>query len=147
MSYWDASALTKLHFREADSADFLRLIARSPDRPLTAGVGVLGLERVAWFKAFTGQCTPAERDTVLAKIAAEVSRGGLRVVEWNDAMNDVFAETLRICYRQNPPLAVRTADAMHLAAALQAGETELVSTDARQRAAAFACGMTLFPPP
>lgn len=97
MSYWDASALTKLHFLEADSADFRRFAAGSPARPLTARVGVLELERVAWFKAATGQCTPTERDAVLAKIAAEVSRSDLRVVEWNNAVDDEFAEALRVC--------------------------------------------------
>lgn len=147
MSYWDASALTKLYFQEADCADFLRLAAGSPDRPRTARHGLLELERVAWFKAADGQCTLAERDAALAKITAEVNRGDLRVLEWDGAMNDEFAEVLRVCYEQNSPITVRTADAMHLAAARQAGETEVVSTDVRQRAAALACGLTVFPPP
>jgi predicted nucleic acid-binding protein len=36
-------------------------------------------------------------------------------------------------------------DALHLAAALSAGETEFVSNDNRQRAAAVALGLTVLP--
>lgn len=147
MSYRDASALTKLHFLEPDSARFRGLADHAPDRPLTGRIGVLELERVAWFKAANGQCTPAERDAVLAKVAAEVKRRDLRVVEWDDATDAEHAEVLRICYGQTPPIPVRTADAMHLACARQAGETGLVSTGVRQRTAALACGLTVFPTP
>ena len=36
-------------------------------------------------------------------------------------------------------------DALHVAAALSAGETEVLSNDLRQRAAAVAVGMTVLP--
>ena len=46
-----------------------------------------------------------------------------------------------------PPLFIRTLDAMHHATAIIAGETELVTTDKRLREAASLLGLTLFPLP
>ena len=37
------------------------------------------------------------------------------------------------CYRHAPPVPIRTLDAVHLATARVAGETELVATDRRMR--------------
>lgn len=146
MSYWDASALAKLHFPEPDSPTFRQFAAGSPAPPVTARLGVLEMERVAWFKETNGQSTPADRAAVLSQLAAEVSRGDVRVVEWNEAVEKIFAQVLQTCFSQRPPVVLRTADAMHLAAALLAGETEMVSTDTRLREAARLCGLTLFPP-
>jgi predicted nucleic acid-binding protein len=46
-----------------------------------------------------------------------------------------------------PAIFIRTNDAIHLAAARGAGETEIVATDKRLREAALALGFTVFPPP
>ena len=43
------------------------------------------------------------------------------------------------------PIAIRTLDALHLAAALSVSETEFVSNDIRQRTAAVALGMAVLP--
>ncbi|MFM9962544.1 MAG: hypothetical protein ACKV2Q_15135 [Planctomycetaceae bacterium] len=43
------------------------------------------------------------------------------------------------------PIWIRTLDALHVAAALSVGETDFVSNDLRQRAAATAVGMTVLP--
>lgn len=49
------------------------------------------------------------------------------------------------CYQQTPPIPLRTLDALHLATARVAGETEIVATDKRMRDAAKLLGFTLFP--
>ena len=60
-------------------------------------------------------------------------------------MRDTFEEVINFCYAQTPPIFVRTADAIHIATALAAGETEFVTADARQKKAAEVCGLTVFP--
>lgn len=52
---------------------------------------------------------------------------------------------LNSCYRQTPPIPLRTLDALHLASARVVGETELVATDKRVRDAAKLLGFTLLP--
>jgi hypothetical protein len=49
------------------------------------------------------------------------------------------------CYSQTPPVFVRTNDALHIASAIVAGETELVTTDLRRRGAAQLTGLTVQP--
>jgi predicted nucleic acid-binding protein len=49
------------------------------------------------------------------------------------------------CYRNSPPLAVRTLDAIHLASARVSGEKEIVVTDKRLREAAVLLGFSVFP--
>ena len=44
-----------------------------------------------------------------------------------------------------PPILLRTLDALHLASARVAGETEIVATDKRLREAAKLLGFALFP--
>jgi hypothetical protein len=56
-----------------------------------------------------------------------------------------FGQVLDRCFQENPPLLIRTLDAMHLACARVAGETEIVATDRRLRAVAALLGFTLFP--
>jgi predicted nucleic acid-binding protein len=52
---------------------------------------------------------------------------------------------LTLCYQQNPGIPLRTLDALHLASARVAAETELVTTDKRLRDAAKALSFSLFP--
>ena len=61
------------------------------------------------------------------------------------ALVKLYAQVLDLCYRQQPPIPLRTLDALHLASARAAGETELVATDKRMRDAAKLLGFALFP--
>ena len=56
-----------------------------------------------------------------------------------------FGQVLAFCYSQSPMIPIRTLDALHLASARVAGESELVATDKRMRDAAKALGFSLFP--
>ena len=56
-----------------------------------------------------------------------------------------FQHVLQTCLQRPQPIAIRTLDALHLAAALSVSESEFVSNDNRQRAAAVAVGMTVLP--
>jgi predicted nucleic acid-binding protein len=48
-------------------------------------------------------------------------------------------------YRHAPPITIRTFDAIHLATAHVAGESELVLTDKRMRESARLLGFSRFP--
>ena len=69
----------------------------------------------------------------------------MRLVELGADVEREYGQVLNLCYQQTPPLVLRTLDALHLASARVAGETELVATDKRMRAAAKLLGFTLFP--
>jgi len=52
---------------------------------------------------------------------------------------------LATCHRHAPPISLRTLDALDLASARVAGQTELVATDKRMRDAAKLLGFSVFP--
>ncbi|MBI4326103.1 MAG: PIN domain-containing protein [Chloroflexi bacterium] len=75
----------------------------------------------------------------------DVSAGELRLVELGADVEREYGQVLGACYPQTPPIPLRTLDALHLASARVAGETELVATDKRMREAAKLLGFSLFP--
>jgi predicted nucleic acid-binding protein len=56
-----------------------------------------------------------------------------------------YGQVLNLCYQPTPPILLRTLDAVHVASARLAGETEVVATDKRLRDAAKLLGFALFP--
>jgi predicted nucleic acid-binding protein len=145
MSYWDTSALAKLYVTEPDSTIFERKAAAERQDPVTARVTLFEMRRVAFRKEADGFVRPLFAETILQKLAANVQTGGVRVVEDDVAMIAEFDRIMAACYRRNPPLLLRTLDALHLASARVAGETEIVATDTRLREAARFLGFSLFP--
>ena len=71
----------------------------------------------------------------------------MRLIPLDERVTAEFERVVEKCLGRMPPLFIRTLDAMHLATAIIAGETELVTTDKRLREAASLLGLTLFPLP
>ena len=82
---------------------------------------------------------------VLSQVDRDIAAGQIRVVEMDAQTEAEFNAIMARCYRLAPPIPIRTFDAIHLATARVAGETELVATDKRMRDAAKLLGFTLFP--
>lgn len=143
MSYWDSSALVKLYVKETDSAQF---------EPLAlAGLLVTGtlalLEARTMFRRREAEgVLPSGQATALfAQLTADAAAGKIRVQTETDVVRGKFGEVLEACFSQTPPVFIRTNDALHIAAALVAGEKEFVTADGRQRAAAILMGLTVQP--
>lgn len=80
-------------------------------------------------------------------LSSDVASGEIVLVTGDDAVRREFDEVVDRCLSLAPPIFIRTNDALHLAAARCAGETEIVATDKRLREAALALGLKVFPPP
>jgi predicted nucleic acid-binding protein len=145
VSYWDTSALAKLYVSETDSTSFRSHAAQAGVAPVTAEVTPLEMRRVAFRKELAGGLQPGTAETTVAKVDADAAAGSIEIVEQNQAVVRELDRVMAACYRRNPPLPVRTLDALHLASARVAGENEIVATDTRLRAAALVLGFTLFP--
>ena len=144
MSYWDTSTLGKLYFPEADSLAFSQKAA-SATLIVTAKLALFEMRRVAFRKESDGLIPANTAETVLSQMDGDIAAGEIRVVEMNPQAEAEFSAIMARCYRQSPPIAIRTFDALHLATARAAGETELVVTDKRMRDAAKLLGFSLFP--
>jgi predicted nucleic acid-binding protein len=75
----------------------------------------------------------------------DITAGEIRLVELEPRVETEFNAIMAKCYREKPPLHIRTFDALHLASARASGETQVVATDQRLRDAAKLLGFSLFP--
>jgi len=115
-----------------------------PNPPLPAS---LFYEAHATFqrKETEGILQPGYAQKLHHQLTQDVATGELRLVELGPDVEREYGHVLSTCYQQTPPIPLRTLDALHLASARVAGETELVATDKRMRDAAKLLGFSLFP--
>lgn len=144
MSYWDTSTLSKLYLPEADSSAFARKAAGSATI-VTAKLALYEMRRVAFRKESDGLIPANTAEVVLSQVDQDIAAGQIRVAEMDLSVEAEFNAIMARCYRHAPPIPIRTFDAIHLATARVAGETEVVATDNRLREAAKLLGFSLFP--
>ncbi len=144
MSYWDTSALLKLYVAEPDSGVFLAFAASAP-KLVTAFIGKHEA-RAAFLRRETEKVlSPGGGEACYQKLLHDLNLGRLEVILESTQLEDEFGRILAQCLSHSPPILVRTNDALHLAAAKVTGETEFLSADGKQRAAATFLGFTVLP--
>ena len=144
MSYWDTSTLGKLYLPEADSPAFAQKAANATVI-VTAKLALYEMRRVAFRKESEGLIPANTAEAVLSQVDRDIVAGQIRVVEMGTQTEAEFNAIMARCYRHASPIPLRTFDAIHLATARVAGESELVLTDKRMREAARLLGFSLFP--
>ena len=80
------------------------------------------------------------------KLIQDVLSGRIELVAESPVLEAMFGVIVDQCLSQSPANFIRTNDALHLAAARLAGETEFVSADRNQRSAAAFLGFNVLPP-
>lgn len=144
MSYWDTSALGKLYVQESDSGDFERK-AESVAVIVTSSLARLEMHRIAFRKEIGGQIPAQTAEEILRQLDQDIASGDIRIVTIDPAVEAAFGNIMAACYRQPAPIPLRTFDALHLASARVAGETEIVATDKTLRTAATHLGFSVYP--
>ncbi len=140
MSYWDTSAIAKLFLDEADASRFRELEMQS-DRITTSSLTRFEARVLFW--------RHESSRTITAGMAAKFTAALISQLEWTwievrmdvQELEEEFERVLDTCWRQATPLRIRSLDAIHLATALMANETQFVTADVRQRAAAELLGL------
>ena len=144
MSYWDTSALVKLFVAEADSAQFQQL-AVSATRIVTAAVARLEARTV--FRRREGEeiLPKGEAVVLCSDLDQDIANGRVVIQSADSDVERAFVTVLENCFSQSPMIFVRTNDALHIASAIVAGETEFITADARQSSAARPMGLKVQP--
>ena len=143
MHYWDTSALLKLYVTEPDSA---RIRTRaSATGPLMTSDAVrwelfVALQR----KETSGNLTTGAAEVFYGQFESDVTAGRIVVQALDSAQLPRFQSLVKQLHRHQPPILIRTLDALHLSAALGGQAEEFVTTDQRQAQAATALGLTVF---
>ncbi len=146
MSYWDTSALAKLYVQEVDSEDFEAHAATDPNITISE-TGRLELRAVLRRNEAEGALSPGATEILHASFCALISSGHFREEAITPELESEYYSILDSCLGQSPPIFLRTNDALHLAAARRANQSEVVSTDKGLRKAALFLGFTVFPAP
>lgn len=144
MSYWDTSALAKLYLVEPDSAKFDALAQRPV--PIRISPLVRYEARLTFLRCERERVIAAHAAVVLSRrLDQDIANGKVEIVAADFAIETEFEQVVQACMNRATPISIRALDALHVAAALSAKETEFVSNDLRQRDAAVAVGMTVLP--
>ncbi len=145
MSCWDTSALVKLYVTEPDSADFLALVAGTGRAIRTSDLARVELYSTLSRKEGAGELPRGRADQLYGFFLAHLSAGMIVSVPLGA---DVLAEAkvlVKAAHSQQPPLLIRSLDALHVASAVVSGSQTMVATDTRLRAVAQLSGLRLFP--
>jgi len=142
MGYWDTSALVKLYAEEPDSATFE---AQAVNAAVTSRIAIYEAYATFMRKEAEGLLQPGSAQMLYSELLQDVATGELRLVELAADVEQEYGKVLTFCYQQNPKIPLRTLDALHLASARVADETDLVATDKRMRDAGKRLGFSLFP--
>ena len=103
------------------------------------------MHRIAFRKETGGKIPAQTAEEILRQLNQDIASGDIRIVTIDQAVEAAFGNIMAACYRQSPPIPLRTFDALHLASARVAGETEIVSTDKTLRTAARHLGFSIYP--
>ena len=145
MSYWDTSCLVKLYVAETDSALFEAYALTSP-LMVTSDIARFELWTTLRRKEAEGQLAPGAASALFQLFKADVANGDIILIPTDDTVKSAFDAIIDHCHGHLSPLPIRTLDAIHLAAARTAHESEIVTADKRLREAAIFEGFNVFPP-
>ena len=144
MSYWDSSAIAKLYLNEADSDMYLAL-AKTAIPVRTSPLGQFEVTLAIRRHQLDGKLDAQSANELADELLVDLGDGTVELIASDFDLHAEFQHVLQTCFERPQPISIRTLDALHLAAALSVSETEFVSNDIRQRAAAEAMGMTVLP--
>lgn len=143
MQYWDTSTLLKLFAPEPDSALFAAHL--SPLAICISQVGQAEMLRAIARKETEGAIPARSAETAFGKFLADVSAGRIVVLSFDSHVELHFRTLVLQLHRRQPPVVVRTLDAIHLATAQLLPADEVVTLDGHMRAGAAALGLRVFP--
>ena len=144
MQYWDTSALAKLYVSEPDSANFAAYLAATGPVS-TSELARWELFRVLARKEMERVIPAGAAQSIFGSFLAHAVAGRVSLVPMSAAVETRFQRIVAQLHGSNPPLVVRTLDAIHLATADLHSADTMVATDASLRRCAGALGLKLYP--
>ena len=143
MIYWDTSCVLKLYTPEEDSEVYLRLADGSSEPLFSSEVLDTELFYALCQKENRGDIKPGWAKQLHKKFRADVEKGRVMLLAVGHDVLAQSVEVARRCYGRKPPVMLRTLDGIHLATALVAKCSEIVTTDRRMRQGADFLGLSL----
>lgn len=130
MIYLDASFLVSLYSADANSAAAVHAMQVTGLTYLVSTLGELEVVNAMGLRAFRKEITPAQMQVSLNAFEHDAQSG---IFQLRTLSETIFERALKLSRQTTGKLGTRTADVLHVAAALELGATHLYSFDQRQR--------------
>lgn len=128
--YADPSFLVSLYSPDANSAAAARTMQASSAQPFVTTFGELEVVNAMGLRVFRKEVSPAQAQSSLLEFEKDLRDGVFQLRELTDPILDRARQLSR---QTTPKLGTRTADLLHVAAALELGVDCLYTFDLHQR--------------
>lgn len=144
MTYLDTSVVVSLYSPDANSAAAVEFLQTCGDALLITTLCEVEAVNAFELRVFRKQITSSQAEVSLNDFALDLRN---RVIQLRSLPELVFERTRQLSRQWTAALGSRTADVLHVAAALELGASNFYSFDLQQRKMAQAVGLTLNPFP
>jgi predicted nucleic acid-binding protein len=144
MIYLDSSLLVSLYCLDANSALAAASLESAKDILLITTLGELETVNAFGLRLFRKEILSREAETARLEFETDLRA---RIYQVRGLPELAFERARELSHKLTPTLGTRTADLLHVAAALELGATALFTFDVQQRKMADAAGLNLNPLP
>jgi len=142
MIYTDSSVIFSVHGKDANTLAAVRLLESAPTPFLLSPLCEVEFANALGLRLFRKEILPAQAQASIDKLEGHIRNGVYKLVPFPEGAFD-RAKTLALSL--TPAIGVRSADLLHVAAALELGAEALYTFDRKQHAAASAAGLAVNP--
>ena len=129
-TYLDSSFICSLYVRDANHPSAIATLANARSTLLLSGLGELEVTNAVELGVFRGSLRRSEADQIQAAFQQDVQDGIFQVF---DLDTTAFLQTRKLILQHSSMVGCRTADILHVAAALECGADMFFSFDLRQK--------------
>ena len=140
MIYLDSSLLVSLYCLDANSVAAAGALQAAKAKLLITALGELETVNAFGLRVFRKEITASQADAARLTFEKDILAGVFLLRALPDA---AFERAKVLSRQQTPKLGTRTADLLHVAAAVELGAVSLFSFDLQQRKMAQAAGLKL----
>jgi predicted nucleic acid-binding protein len=139
-TYLDTSFLMSLYSPDVNSAAAAKAMRRLSGEAVVSTLAELELLNALQLRIFRKEISAGESQASWKLFEADLQSGIYRLAQLNER---IFESARRLCQQTTARLGTRTADILHVAAALELGADHLYSFDQQQRRLARSSGLKL----
>ncbi len=143
-AYVDTSFLVSLYSADANSAAAVQAMRAARGVPLLTSFTELEVVNALELRVFRKEVSPAQAHSSLNDFEQDLRSG---IFQLKPLPDNVFGRARQLSRRTTPRLGTRTADLLHVAAALELGSDWFYSFDRQQRKLAQAVKLKVNPLP
>jgi predicted nucleic acid-binding protein len=141
-TYLDSSTIVSLHVSDSNSNSARLAVTQLTLVPLISTLGQLEVVNALSLKAFRKEISSAEASLSIQKFTENLQRGAY---ELRPIPEQAFVRALQLSQTTTQRMGTKSADILHIAAALELGAKAFFSFDEQQRKLAETVGLTLNP--